>query len=87
MFRLLRLWRLGGHDLRLLWFALRHSRRPVWLLPVAAALGLYALEPLNFAMPVFGFFDDFVLLPLILHWVIKFLPPEILSSFAHARSR
>ena len=35
MMRLLRLWRIGAKDLRLLWFALRHRRRPVWLLPLA----------------------------------------------------
>jgi uncharacterized membrane protein YkvA (DUF1232 family) len=85
MFRLFRLWRIGGQDLRLLWFALRHSSRPIWLLPVAAALAFYALEPLNFALPMLGFVDDLLLLPLVLHWVVKFLPPDILSGF-HGQS-
>jgi uncharacterized membrane protein YkvA (DUF1232 family) len=82
MFRLFRLWRMGGRDLRLLWFALRHSNRPMWLLPATALLGLYAFEPLNFAMPLFGFVDDFVLLPLVLHWIVRFLPADVLAGFA-----
>jgi uncharacterized membrane protein YkvA (DUF1232 family) len=81
MFRLIRLWRLGRSDLRLLWFALRHRSRPAWLLPVAVAMGLYALEPLNFAMPFLGVLDDFVLLPLALHTLLKFLPLDIRAEF------
>jgi uncharacterized membrane protein YkvA (DUF1232 family) len=82
MMRLMRLWRLGGHDLRLVWYALKHPDRPVWLLPVVVVLGLYALEPLNFALPVIGLVDEFVILPLALHAILTFLPPEILAGFA-----
>ena len=85
MLRLLRLWRFTKTDLRLLWFALRHRSRPVWLWPVAALLALYALEPANFAVPVLGVLDDFVLLPLVLHAVLKFLPLDIRTSF-HTQS-
>ena len=74
MLRLMRLWRLAAVDLRVLWFALRHPQRPVWLWPAAIVLGLYALEPLNFAIPALGIVDDFVLLPLVLHLLVKFLP-------------
>jgi uncharacterized membrane protein YkvA (DUF1232 family) len=77
MMRLFRLWRLGARDLRLLWFALRHPHRPVWLWPAALVLALYALEPLNFAVPLLGVVDEFVLLPLVLHLLIKFLPLHI----------
>jgi len=80
MLRLFRLWRLGADDLRLLWFALRHPARPVWLLPAAALLVLYAIEPLNFALPFFGIVDEFVILPLLLHLVVRFLPVEIRSA-------
>jgi uncharacterized membrane protein YkvA (DUF1232 family) len=82
MIRLLRLWRLGGRDLRLLWFALRHPNRPGWLLPCALLLCLYALEPLNFAVPLLGVVDDFVLLPLILHAMLTFLPQDVRAAFA-----
>lgn len=82
MVRLLRLWRLVAGDLRLLWFALRHQRRPIWLWPVAAVLGLYALDPVNFALPLVGAVDDLVLIPLLIHLVVRLLPAEIRLGFA-----
>jgi uncharacterized membrane protein YkvA (DUF1232 family) len=81
MIRFLRLWRLAGRDLRLLWFALLHRNRPIWLWPAAAVLGLYALEPANFLIPVLGLVDDLVLLPLLLHVLVTFLPIEIREGF------
>jgi uncharacterized membrane protein YkvA (DUF1232 family) len=79
--RLLRLWRLGANDLRLLWFALRHPHRPVWLLPAAILLAFYALEPFNFVVPAIGVVDDFVVLPLLLHILVQFLPLEIRAGY------
>jgi uncharacterized membrane protein YkvA (DUF1232 family) len=51
------------------------------LLPAAAALGFYALEPVNFAIPLLGIVDDFIFLPLLLHWLVKMIPREIKSEF------
>jgi uncharacterized membrane protein YkvA (DUF1232 family) len=81
MIRLFRLWRLGRQDLRLLWFALHHRSRPKWLWPAALFLLVYALEPFNFAIPLLGFVDDFVLLPLVLHALLKLLPLDIRVGF------
>lgn len=81
MVRLLRLWRLGARDLRLLWFALRHPNCPVWLLPATLVIGFWALEPLNFAVPVLGVVDDFILLPLVLNALLRFLPRDIRADF------
>ena len=81
MIRLFRLWRMARTDLRLLWFALQHPQRPLWLWPVVALLGLYGLDPANFALPALGFIDDLVLLPLALHLVLKLLPAEIRAGF------
>ncbi len=86
MMRLLRLWQLVGNDLRLLWFACRHPARPWWLFPTVALLALYALEPFNFAVPVFGIVDEFVLLPLALHGILRLLPAEIRLSFGSRAS-
>jgi uncharacterized membrane protein YkvA (DUF1232 family) len=81
MIRLLRLWRLSASDLSLLWFALRHPHRPVWLLPAVLVLGFYALEPFNFVMPVIGMVDDFIVLPLLLHVLVTFLPLDVRTAF------
>lgn len=86
MFRLFRLWRLLASDFGLLWFALRHRSRPIWLWPVAVILGLYALDPVNFAIPFAGLIDDLILIPLLLHLVVRLLPAEIRLGFA-LRSR
>jgi uncharacterized membrane protein YkvA (DUF1232 family) len=85
MKRIFALWRtVAGQDLRLLWFALRHEDRPGWLLPALAVLALFAVEPLNFAVPVLGTIDEFVLLPLVLHGMAKMLPTHVLDGFARA---
>jgi uncharacterized membrane protein YkvA (DUF1232 family) len=86
MLRLLRLWRLGAADLRLLWYALRHPARPLWLAPVALLPAIYALDPANLALPVLGVIDDLLLLPLLLHVVVKFLPAAIRYDFETAIS-
>lgn len=82
MKRIFALWRVvASQDLRLLWFAVRHESRPAWLLPGLAGLALFAVEPLNFALPVLGVVDEFVLVPLMLHGMVKLLPPHVLDGF------
>jgi len=70
-------------DLRLVWFALRHTQRPIWLWPAVLALGWFAFEPLNFTFPFLGVVDDAIVLPLLLHALVKFLPNDIRSDFSH----
>lgn len=82
MLRLLRLWRLVARDMRLVLFALRHPRRPFWLAPALILLALYAFDPLNFAVPAAGVVDDFVLVPLVLHFILRLLPAEIRAGYA-----
>ena len=85
MKRIIALWRtVAGQDLRLLWFAIRHENRPGWLLPALGGLALFAVEPLNFAVPVLGTIDEFVLLPLVLHGMAKMLPAHVIDGFARA---
>jgi len=74
------LWSMSRTDLRLLWFALRHRDRPGWLLPVTVVLALYAVSPLNLAIPVLGVVDDLVLLPLVLHTLVKLLPSRLFDG-------
>ena len=76
------MWRLGRRDLRLLWYALRHPARPAWLLPATALLALFALEPGNLAFLPLGVVDDLVLLPMLLHTLLRQLPGSIHADFA-----
>jgi uncharacterized membrane protein YkvA (DUF1232 family) len=70
-----------GKDLRLLRFALVHPRRPCWLVPALVLLALYALDPINFALPFVGAVDDVVLLPMLLHLLLRLLPAHIRSGW------
>jgi uncharacterized membrane protein YkvA (DUF1232 family) len=85
MKRIFALWRVvAGQDVRLLWFALRHQERPGWLLPGLAGLALFAVEPLNFALPVVGAVDEFVLVPLVVHAMVTMLPAHVRDGYARA---
>jgi uncharacterized membrane protein YkvA (DUF1232 family) len=77
MRRLFRLWRLAGQDIRILLAALRQRDRPRWLLPAALVLVFFAFEPLNFAFPLLGVVDDFVLLPLLLRVLVSIAVPAL----------
>lgn len=82
MKRIFALWRVvAGQDVRLLWFALRHAERPGWLLPGLAGLTLFAVEPLNFALPVVGAVDEVVLVPLFLHAMATMLPARVRDGY------
>jgi uncharacterized membrane protein YkvA (DUF1232 family) len=72
-------------DLRLLWFALKHGRRPAWLMPATIGLALYAVSPFNLAIPPLGIVDDMVLVPLALHYLLKLLPPDVTDGFRAKR--
>jgi uncharacterized membrane protein YkvA (DUF1232 family) len=85
MRRIFSLWRMSRNDLRLLWLTLRHPNRPTWLLPALLALGFFALEPLNFAIPVLGVVDDLFLLPLVLHCLAKIAVLTTLSPTLRTR--
>jgi uncharacterized membrane protein YkvA (DUF1232 family) len=85
MRRIFRLWRMSRNDLRLVWLALRHPNRPASLLPATVALGFFALEPFNFAIPVLGVVDDLFLMPLLLHGLAKIAVLTTLTSTSRSR--
>jgi uncharacterized membrane protein YkvA (DUF1232 family) len=62
---------MGGQDLRFLLKTVRRPGSPQWLLPALLILMFFALEPLNFALPLVGVIDDFVMLPLLLRGLAK----------------
>lgn len=67
-------------DARILWHALRHPARPVWLVPAVSLIGLYLLSPIDLipdVLPVIGVVDDLVLIPLFIAWLVRRLPDEV----------
>ena len=83
--RLALLWTVMRGDAKQLWFALRHPAAPGWLKLGAALIVLYVISPIDLIpdfIPVIGFMDDIVLVPLAIRWLLKRLPPEIAAATA-----
>lgn len=82
------LWSLVRGDARQLWFALRHPAAPGWLKLGVALLVLYVLSPIDLVpdfIPFLGAIDDVVVVPLVIRWLLKRLPPEIAAASATRR--
>lgn len=69
-----------------LWLAARDPRTP-WLPRVLALLvAAYALSPVDLIpdfIPVLGYLDEAVLLPLAMLVVVRLLPPDLLADLRH----
>jgi uncharacterized membrane protein YkvA (DUF1232 family) len=65
------------------YFAARDPRTPLWLRCLAIAIAAYALSPIDLIpdfIPVLGYLDDLLIVPLGLVIVIRLLPPVVLSD-------
>lgn len=64
----------------MLWFACRDPRTPWWLKALAMFVVAYALSPIDLVpdfIPVLGFVDDVILLPVLIWLIVRYLPPDI----------
>lgn len=86
MLRLIRLWRFFRADVGLLWFALRHPLRPLWLWPAVLLLVCYALDPFNVIVPLLGIIDDAILLPMLVHLLVRLIPGPIHFAYRSGRA-
>ena len=70
-------------DVTTLWFALKHPQTP-WLARVLAiVLTAYAFSPVDLIpdfIPVLGFLDDVILLPLLILLALRLMPPSVLVA-------
>jgi uncharacterized membrane protein YkvA (DUF1232 family) len=63
-----------------LWFAWRDGRTPWWLKALIALVVGYALSPIDLIpdfIPVLGYVDDVLLLPVLIWLAIRLLPLQI----------
>lgn len=71
------------------YFAARDPRTPLLVRALAVLVAAYALSPIDLIpdfIPVIGYLDDLLLVPLGLALVIRLTPPEVLESArAHAQ--
>lgn len=65
------------------YFAARDPRTPFHVRALAVVVAAYALSPIDLIpdfIPVIGYLDDLVLIPLGLALVVRLLPPEVIES-------
>ena len=80
-------------DVVALWLAARDPRVPWYAKAVAAAVAAYALSPIDLIpdfIPVVGYLDDLIIVPLGILLAVRLIPPDLmgeLRSAAIARSR
>lgn len=70
-------------EVMVLWLAYRDPRTPWPARVMVAAVVAYALSPIDLipdAIPVLGYLDDLILVPLGLHVALRMIPPEVLAD-------
>ena len=70
-------------DILALWLAARDSRTPWYAKAVAAFVAAYALSPIDLIpdfIPVLGYLDEAILLPLGILLAIRLVPPKVMAE-------
>jgi uncharacterized membrane protein YkvA (DUF1232 family) len=70
-------------DVLVVYFAARNKETPVLVRLLALGVAAYALSPLDLIpdfIPVIGYLDDLIIVPLGLIIAIRLLPPGVLES-------
>jgi len=84
MFKKLGIW--AAHiksDALTLWFACRHPMTPWYVKLLCLFVVGYAFSPIDLIpdfVPVLGYVDDLLLLPVFIRLAVKLLPPDILQD-------
>lgn len=81
----LRLWaKTVERDVIALWLAARDSRTPWYAKLIAAAVAAYALSPIDLIpdfIPILGYLDDIIIVPLGILLVLKLIPSDLMTEF------
>ena len=70
-------------DVHALWLAARDPRTPRAARLLAVAIAAYALSPIDLipdVIPVLGYLDEAILLPLLILLVIRLIPPVLMAE-------
>jgi uncharacterized membrane protein YkvA (DUF1232 family) len=78
-------------DVIALWIAARDPRVPWYAKALAGAVAAYALSPIDLIpdfVPVLGYLDDLVIVPLGIILAVRLVPPALMTEFRqHANER
>ena len=91
MFGKLKLWaRAIRRDVVAVWLAARDPRVPWYAKIVALGVAAYALSPIDLIpdfIPVLGYLDDLILVPLGILLVIRLIPAGLMAEFRAEAAR
>ena len=76
-------------DIAALYIAAHDSRTPWTARVIALAVTLYALSPIDIIpdfIPVIGYLDDLIIVPLGIWLVIRLIPPDLMQAYREAAS-
>ena len=76
-------------DIAALYIAAHDSRTPWTARVIALAVTLYALSPIDLIpdfIPVIGYLDDLIIVPLGIWLVIRLIPPDLMQAYREAAS-
>lgn len=80
-----KLWARGvKRDVMALWIAARDPRVPWYAKAFCAAIAAYALSPIDLIpdfIPVLGYLDEVILLPLAILLAVRLVPPQLMAEF------
>ena len=71
-------------DVVALWIAARSPRTPMAAKIVAGAVAAYALSPIDLIpdfIPILGYLDDIVIVPLGIALAVRLIPPALMAEF------
>lgn len=74
-------------DVVALWIAARDPRTPLAAKLLAAAVAAYALSPIDLIpdfVPVLGYLDDIIIVPLGILLAVRMIPATLMAEFRHA---
>ncbi|MGV8855687.1 MAG: YkvA family protein [Devosia sp.] len=76
-------------DVIALWLAARDARTPLLARILAGATAAYALSPIDLIpdfVPVLGYLDDLLIVPLGIILTIRLIPPPLMTEYRAAAS-
>lgn len=74
-------------DVVALWIAARDQRTPLVAKLLAGAVAAYALSPIDLIpdfIPVLGYLDDLLIVPLGIMSAVRLVPPHLMAEFREA---
>ena len=80
----------GGHDVVALWLAARDPRVPWFAKVLAGAVAAYALSPIDLIpdfIPVLGYLDDLVIVPVGILAAVRLIPAPLMLEFRAEAAR